>query len=201
MARRQIINELHRSARKNFKRRRVVMRGIDDLWQADLVEMCEFSKINKGFRYLLTVIDTFSKFAWAIPIKRKTGVEVTNAFNLILLHDRRTPQNLQTYDGKEFFNSTFQKLMIKHKINHYSTYSSLKASIVERWNRTLKNKMWREFSMNGSNRWIDILKQLVDTYNETEHRTIKMRPCDVTHNLENLYCTTFTHQNIEQSKI
>ena len=98
-----IAEELHRQARKNFKRRRVIMKGIDDLWQADLVEMNNYIKVNNGYRYLLTVIDTFSKKAWGEAIKNKTGEDVTKAMKNIFIRSNRTPKNLQTDDGKEFF--------------------------------------------------------------------------------------------------
>lgn len=178
MSKQSIVDELHRSARRNFRRRRVVIRGLDDLWQADLVEMGAYSTENKGFRYMLTVIDVFSKFAWAKPIKSKSGIEVTNAMESVLKEARR-PKNLQTDDGKEFYNSNFNKLMRKFNINHYSTYSALKASIVERFNRTLKTMMWKEFSMNGSYRWIDMLPELLSNYNNRKHRTIKISPSAV----------------------
>lgn len=178
MSRRQVINELHKPARRNFRRRGVVIKGIDDLWQADLVDMSAFLSDNQGFKFLLTVIDTFSKFAWAAPIKNKSGGEVARAMETIL-NQKRVPRNLQTDDGKEFFNKTFKQLMKKFEINHYSTYSSLKASIVERFNRTLKHFMWKEFSMNGNYHWINLLGRLIKKYNMTKHRTIKMKPVDV----------------------
>ena len=151
MSKRQVIEELHKPARKNFKRRRVVIKGLDDLWQADLVEMGAYSSDNKNHCLLLTIIDTFSKYAWGIPIKNKIGAEVTAARQSVF-NDGRIPKNLQTDDGKEFFNKSFQNLMNKYGVNHYSTYSVLKASIVERFNRTLKSMMWKEFSMNGTYR-------------------------------------------------
>lgn len=174
----QLVNELHRTARKNFKRRRVIIIGYDDTWQADLVEMGAYSNVNNGFRYLLTIIDTFSKYAWTIPIKSKTGYDVTNAMQSVLKGVRK-PKNLQTDDGTDFFNKTFRTLMAKYKINHYSTYSSLKASIVERFNRTLKNKMWKAFSMNGNYEWVKIIMKILSDYNNCYHRTIKMKPIHV----------------------
>jgi hypothetical protein len=84
MSKKQLVDELHKPARRNFKRRTVILKGINDLWQADLVEMGEYSSDNNGYRYLLTVIDTFSKFAWALPVKTKSGVEITKTMNQIL---------------------------------------------------------------------------------------------------------------------
>lgn len=180
----QLVNELHKPARRNFKRRTVITKGIDDLWQADLVEMGDYSADNQGYRYLLTVIDTFSKYAYVKPVKNKSGLEVTEAMKHIMQdHDNKAPTHLQTDFGKEFYNSHFKKLMKNYNIKHYSTYSALKASIVERFNRTLKGWMWKEFSLNGSYKWINNVQELVNKYNNTVHRTIKMKPRDV--NLSN----------------
>lgn len=195
MSKQQVVNELHKPARKNFKRRRVIMKGLDDLWQADLVEMGQHAKQNNGYKYLLTVIDTFSKYAWAVPIKNKTGDEVCTAM-MKIFKDGRLPTNLQTDDGTEFFNTKFKKLMNKYNINHYSTFSSLKASIVERFNRTLKEKMWKQFSLNGSYNWLKIISKLINNYNGTRHRTIKTKPCDVTSDKEKTLLST-VYNNIK----
>lgn len=196
MEKRAVVNELHSRARKNFLRRRVIMKGIDDLWQADLVEMGTYSTYNNNFKYMLTVIDTFSKYAWAEAIKSKTASEVCNAFQKILSLGR-VPENLQTDDGKEFFNKEFALLMRKYSINHYSTYSVMKASIVERFNRTLKEIMWKEFSNRGTYKWIDIYKSLITEYNKRRHGTIKMAPINVTHNNEkHLLNTVYSHLKI-----
>ena len=174
------MNELHAPARRNFPRRRVVIRGYDDLWQADLVEMRPYAKQNRGYHYILTIIDAFSKYAWAVPVKTKSGRDVTAAFATVLRQSDRCPRNLQTDMGKEFYNAEFQRCAKTRGINHYSTYSVMKASIVERFNRTLKNLMWKQFSLNASYRWVDLLPALVRTYNHRKHRTINARPVDVT---------------------
>lgn len=180
MNRLQIVNELHKPARKNFIRRCVKIKGIDDLWQADLVEMIPYAKENAGFKYLLTVIDTFSKFAWVQPLKKKTSQMIIDALNNIFNQSKRIPRNLQTDMGTEFYNKHFKQLMKLKNINHYSTFSSIKACIVERFNRTLKEQMWRQFSLQGSYKWVNILKNLVHDYNHRKHRTIKLAPVDVT---------------------
>lgn len=195
MSKAQVVNELHRLARKNFPRRRVIQRGIDDLWQADLVELQPYASMNSGYRYLLTVIDTFSKFAWAIPLKTKTASDTTIAMQSILNGERRC-LNLQVDNGSEFYNKRFKSLMQKYDINLYSTFSNLKASIVERWNRTLKGRMWKAFSLQGTYKWITIIDQLVHDYNNTIHSTIKMKPIDVTKDLEKHLLTT-VYNNIK----
>lgn len=171
-----VVNDLHRSSRKNYKRRRVVVKSLNDVWQADLVELIPYWKVNKGYRYLLVVINVFSKFVWIEPVKNKTAKDVTKAMKKILGQSRNTPNNLQTDRGSEFLNQDFQKLMKEFNINHYSTYSNLKASVVERVNRTIKNLMWKQFSLRGNYKWIDILDEIVRKYNNTKHSTTGEKP-------------------------
>ena len=148
--REQIVKELHKPARRNYPRRKVGVRGIDETWQADLVDMQAYSKLNKGYTFLLTVIDNVSKFAWAIPLKNKTGVVLKDALNKIF-EAGRVPVNLQVDKGTEFYNQNVERLLNKYKVHLYSSYSNLKASIIERFNRTLKTEMWKKFSLNGNN--------------------------------------------------
>lgn len=177
---RQLVQELHRQARVTFKRRPVHVRALDETFQADLVEMVPYASENNNFRYVLIVIDIMSKFAWGERVKHKTGLEVSRAMQKIFKKDNRIPKNMHTDSGKEFYNKHFKDLMKKYNINHYSTFSSKKASIVERVNRTLKSLMWKRFSLQGSYRWINILQDILQTYNAKKHRTIKMKPMDVT---------------------
>ena len=174
-----IVDELHKPARKRYPRRRVILKGIDDLWQADLVEMIPYARFNGGHKYLLTVIDCFTKYAWAVAVKSKSAGDVMRAMSSVFkIH--KSPKNLQTDQGREFYNVEFQRLMDKFGVNHYSTQSNLKASIVERFNRTLKSEMWKQFSLRGSYRWIDIINSLLDRYNNKVHRSTGMKPVSVT---------------------
>lgn len=174
-----IVNELHKAVRKNFPRRNTVVKGINDLFQADIVEMCLHSKVNSAFKYILTLINCFSKMAYAYPLKSKSGKETAEGMKEMLKQNKLKFRHLQTDQGKEYYNSYFSDLMKKHGINHYSTYSDKKAAIIERFNRTLKSAMYKQFSLRGSYKWIDILSNLVAEYNNRVHRTIKMRPRDV----------------------
>jgi Integrase core domain len=186
---RTIVNELHKPARKKYPRRQMVMKGIDDLWQIDLVEMHKFSKLNQGCNYILTIICVFSKYAWAVPVKRKTGVAVTAAMENIFKQGR-VPRNIQSDMGKEFFNSEFSALMKRNNINHYSTYTTMKAFICERFNRTLKNNMWKTFSLQGNYKWLTMLPNLLKLYNNTIHSTIRMKPSDVNKKCEKVLLET-----------
>ena len=172
---------LHKPRRRRFPTLPVVVHGMDDQWVADLVEMQPLKKWNRGMRYLLTVIDVLSKYAWVEPLKSKTGVAVAAAFERILKRARgRHPVRLQTDAGKEFYNRTFQALMTRRKIHHFSTYGDTKASVVERFNRTLKERMYRYFTARNTYRYVDALPALVQGYNVTKHRSIGMPPRDVT---------------------
>lgn len=189
---RQVVEEIHKNTRINFTRRRVILKSINDLFQADLVEMIPYAKENSGYKYILIVINCFSKFVWALPLKNKTSQEVSQAMEKVL--KEQTPINLQTDAGKEFFNKDFEKLMKKYNVNHYQVYSEKKASIVERVNRTLKNIMWKEFSFQGHYKWLNILPHIVKQYNNKKHRTIGMKPSEVTKKDEKrLLNTVYNH--------
>lgn len=145
----QVVEELHKPARRSFVRRKVILKEIDDLWMVDFIELCSYPREIKGYKYTLTVIDCISKFAWLFPLKSKSGTEVASAFDKIQTQGGRKPRNLQSDRGKEFYNSFFQKIMKSHGINHYSTLSNMKACLVEKFIRTIKNKMWKYFSLQG----------------------------------------------------
>ena len=85
------------------------MNGIDEMWAADLIDMQAFSKDNNGIKYLLTVNEIFSKFVWIVPLKRKTGQEVANAFSRILRE--RRPSKTWVDRGRKFYNKNVQKLI------------------------------------------------------------------------------------------
>lgn len=178
----KIVNELHKGARKNFRRRRTIIKGYKDLWQIDLAELQQYADDNMGYRYILVCINCYSKYVYTRALKNKTGIEVTNAMRSIIEEASYTPTNLQSDQGKEFYNKHFQVLMKKHHINHYSTYSTKKAAIVERVIRTLKNLLFKEFSARGSYRWIELLPTITKIYNNRKHRTIGMKPIDVHEN-------------------
>ena len=139
-----LVEEIHKHVRKNFPRHKVEMRGIYETWQADLVDMQAYSRSNKGYNFLLTVIDNVSKYAWAVSQKNNSGPEVIKALKSIFVKGR-VPKKLHVDRGTEFYNANCKALLNSYKVKLYSTYSNLKALIVERFNRTLKSKMWKQF--------------------------------------------------------
>lgn len=175
--RKVLAEELHKPARRKYPRRKVTLKGLNDLYQGDLVEMGSYARENKGMRYILTMINCFSKYAFAVPLRSKSASDVALALEPIL--KKHKMKHLQTDQGKEFYNKTVNALMKKYGINLYSTYSDLKASIVERFNLTLKQRMWKAFTEQGSYEWVGLLPGLIRQYNSSVHRTIGMRPKDV----------------------
>ena len=134
----QLAEELHKPITRNFRKRRVISYGVDKLWTADLVEIQKYSKWNKGVKYLLMVIDVFSKYGWIVPLK-----------------DKKT-----------------------ESVSLYHTQNEEKSSVVERRNKTMKNKMWKMFSANNNTVYWDKLDKLVDDYNNRKHSSIKMTPTE-----------------------
>lgn len=175
----QPVYTLHRAARRKYPRAPIIVRAADDQWELDLVEMIPFAKYNQGYKYILTCIDVLSKFAWASSLKNKSACEVKSAFENILKSTSRRPRTVRSDQGKEFINSTFRQFCIDNGILTFQTNSEQKAAIVERWNRTLKSKMWRYFTHMSTLCWLDVLSDLVHSYNCTYHRSIKMAPADV----------------------
>lgn len=172
---------LHKGCRRTYKRNRILVGYIDQQWQADLADLNEIKQYNDGSRYLLTVIDCLSKYAWVAPIRTKGSRAVADAWEMILKESApRKPQKVQTDKGTEFFNNDVLQLFKKNKIHLFASESDQKAAMVERFNRTLKTKMWRYFSSKNTYRYLDILPKLVTSYNNSRHRTIGMAPSQVT---------------------
>ena len=171
----KLAEELHKPIRRKFIQRRVISNGIDHIWSADLIEMQPYSKENDGVRYLLNVIDVFSKYAWSKPLKNKTGNEVTEAFGEILKEGRKC-KLLWVDEGTEFYNKVFLKFLDDNDIKIYHTFNQGKAVIIERFNKTMKTWMWKYFSANNTFRYIDMLPDLINKYNNKKHRSIKMSP-------------------------
>ena len=175
----QLTATLHKPSRTSFARNQVIVMSIDDQWQADLCDMSSIAEVNDGYTFILTCIDCFSKYAWAIPLKSKHATEILRAFKEILGKSGRKPKRLQTDKGKEFLNQKVQSFLKQRKIQLFVSESEKKASIVERFNRTMKGRTYKYFTAKNTYRYVDVLQNLVDGYNSSYHRSIKMRPINV----------------------
>ena len=139
--------------------------------------MQSLSKYNKGIKYLLCAIDVFSKYAWVIPLKDKRGISIVNPFQKI---EERKPNKIWVDQGSEFYNNSFKDFLKINNIEMYSTYNEGKSVVAERFIRTLKNKIFKHMTAVSKNVYFDVLDDIVNKYNNTVHRTIKMKPIDVT---------------------
>ena len=174
---------IHKPARKNFQRSQVRVGNIDEQWQADLSDMQKVKRANGGYSFMLTVIDVLSRYAWVVPIKNKSGPEIKRAFQKIFETSGRYPEKLQTDEGKEFYNKIFRDFIQNEPyfIRHFHSYNrDIKASLVERFNRTIKTKLFRYFTEKNTNRWIDVIDAFTHSYNTTKHSSHGMAPKDVT---------------------
>ncbi|DAC81738.1 TPA_asm: integrase [Stylophora coral adintovirus] len=173
----ELASELHKPIKRNFPKRRVIVNGIDDTWCSDLVEMQKFAKWNKGYRYLLMVLDIFSKYGWIVPLKNKNGESVAEGFKKIFAEGRK-PKRLWTDKGSEYYNTHVKDLLKANGVELYSTENEEKSSVCERWNRTIKTKMWKQFTIQNNTVYLDILPKIVEKYNNTKHRSIGMTPVE-----------------------
>ena len=169
-----LAEELHYPVRKHFPKRYVFVRNVDDIFGADLVDMRALSKQNKGFKYILMVMDVFSKYGWAEPLKFKTGAAVKAGLEKIFRE--RIPKKIWTDHGSDFYNVEVRRLLAKHNITLYSTENEEKCSVIERWNRTIKSQLWKYFTANSTHKYIDVLPALIEKYNNSKHRSIGMTP-------------------------
>ena len=160
-----------------FERNQIVVNGINDTWQIDLCDMRSLKNENNNYQYILTVIDVFSKKAWAFKLKDKKGTTVLEALKPLLKNTK--PKKIHADQGTEFFNKDCEKYFKQNAISLYYINSEVKAAVVERFNRTLKERMWRYFTYSKSLKYIDILDDLTDSYNKTYHRSIKTTPDSV----------------------
>lgn len=173
---------LHKRLRKNFQRRSYNVTNINDLWEIDLMDLKSLKHNNNNHTFVLVAIDVFSKYAYAEPMKSKSGDDASKAFSAIL---RRTngclPITVQSDRGREFVNKNFRTLLEKKNINFRLVRDpDVKAACVERFIRTLKTRLWRYFTHQGTTRYVDVLQKFVDSYNMTVHSSIGVEPACVT---------------------
>jgi transposase InsO family protein/ribosomal protein L21E len=173
---------LHKQPQKTFPRRQVIVSGINDQWQADLADMQLLADENQGYRYILIVIDCFSRKAWARALQDKSGKSVADAFNDIF-NTQEPPNKLQTDKGREFYNKDLQTLLQKKGVKLFSTEDPVtKACMAERLIRTIKGRLYKYFHAKKTFKWVDVLQDIIDSYNNRRHSLIKMTPNQVNEN-------------------
>ena len=178
----QLAEELHKPIIRKFEKRKVHAAFNDNIWNADLADMQLLSRYNKGIRFLLCVIDIFSKYAWVVPLKDRKGISIVKAFQSILKQSNRKPNKIWVDKGSEFYNASFKIWVQDNDIVMYSTHNEGKSVVAESFIRTLKSKNYKYMTSISKNVYFDKLDDIVDEYNNTYHTTIKMKPTDVKDN-------------------
>jgi hypothetical protein len=174
----ELAKELHAPVVRNYPRRKVFVDGISNTHAMDLVDMSEWKHLNDSMAWMLNIVDVFSRFAWSIPLPNKSAAVVLNAFRSVIEQSHRKPKKIWVDEGKEFYNKLMDAYIKKEGIIRYSTYGEHKSMFVERFNRTLKGRMWRRFTEENTRRWVDMLPSLMSDYNSSVHRSIKMTPIE-----------------------
>lgn len=194
----QEVYTLHKQRRVRFPRLKYHSMNIDDVWSIDLMDMQNVSGYNYKQRYILAVIDNFSRFAWCIPMKDKTADSVLKAFGKLFKKTKRRPLNIVSDQGKEFISKRSKTFLQKHSINFYTANDpATKASICERFIRSIKSIIYRFFTHYNTKRYVKVLDQLVNIYNAREHRSIGRAPKDVN---ENNVLSVWEHMNRGMNK-
>ena len=160
--------------RRGFKRRRVIVQGIDVQWEADLADDQNLSDHNNGIKFLLVVVDVFSRYLWVEPLKDKKAKSVIEAFDRILRESRR-PRTLRTDKGSEFYNRFFKKYLHDKSIKIFHALNETKANYAERYIQTLKKRIYRFITHVQKYKYFDILQDIVDSINETPNRSLNGR--------------------------
>ena len=173
---RELAKELLAPRPQKFPRRKVYASKANEIWTTDLMDVHRYAAVNKGMTFIVIVLDVFSRFAYARGVKNKTGKVVAKALSEILRESGTSPEFMWSDAGTEYYNHNVHSLLTRHNVKLYSTYNTIKASIAERFIRTLRTLIEREYILTDSTVWYKCLPRLIHEYNTRKHRTIKMSP-------------------------
>ena len=190
--------ELNKPVINKFERKKIVINHINEIHSCDLVDMQKYSKVNRGYKYIFTNIDIFSKYAFSFPIKSKKIQDIKPFFEKIF--KERKSKYIWSDQESSFFSKEMLNFFEDNNVKIYHTYSNLKAVIIERFNRSLRELMMKEFVKNNNTVWYNILPKLIKTYNNRYHRTIKMKPININKSNEKHIENTVYNYNITNKK-
>ena len=163
--------------KRSYETNKIVYNHIDEIRSIDLADFSDYkTSNNKGFRYIFFIIDNFSKYLWAIPLKNKYGQTITNEFSKILTTSKRRPLKLEGDRGAEFYNSIFQNFLKVKNNRHYSRFTDKSPSIAERVIRTMRNLLKKPIFLAGNADWLSELPSVIKQYNNAIHSSVKMTP-------------------------
>ena len=172
------INEIYsKPPKRNYATNKTDVYHIDDTWSLDILDLKDYGPgNNRGYRYVLVVIDNFSKFGWSSPLKNKNGQTIKDSFENILISSKRKPNLVESDRGKEFYNNIFQDFLNKNNIKLYSRNSSYGAVFAERFNHTIRDLLKKPVFEKGDGKWIDVLSTITKQYNNRIHSATKLTP-------------------------
>ena len=172
----EIAKEIFSLVNKKFQRIQIQTHHKDECWSIDLIDRSSLSKYNKNYKFIFTIIDNYTKYAWAIPIKDKSGRSTTTAFKSLIEKAKRKPDKIWSDRGKEFYNETFLDFLKQNETQISSTKSDLKAVFVDRFNRTLLDLIKKPMYIEGKACWLNQLDAAMENYKNRVHGTTKMTP-------------------------
>ena len=174
------IDEIYSKApKKNYATNKTNVYYIDDIWGLDILDLKDYGpENNRGHRYVLVVIDNFSKFGWTVPLKNKNAQTIKDSFENILISSKRKPNLIESDRGKELYNNIFQESLNKNNIKLYSRNSSFGSVFAERFNCTIRDLLKKIVFEQGDAKWIDILQSITKQYNNRVHSSTKLSPKD-----------------------
>ena len=172
------INEIYsKPPKKNYITNKTDVYHIDDIWSLDILDLKDYGpENNRGYRYVLVIIDNFSKFGWTTPLKNKNAQTIKDSFENILISSKRKPNLIESDKGKEFYNNIFQDFLNKNNIKLYSRNNSIGSVFAERFNRTIRDLLKEPIFEKGDSKWIDILPTITKQYNNKVHSSTKLSP-------------------------
>ena len=170
------INEIYsKPPKKYYATNKTNVYYIDDIWSLDILDLKDYGpENNRGYRYVLVVIDNFSKYGWTTPLKNKNAQTIKDSFENILISSKRKPNLIETDRGKEFYNNIFQDFLNKNNIKLYSRNSSYGAVFAERFNRTIRDLLQKIVFEQSDGNWIDVLQTITKQYNNKVHSSTKL---------------------------
>ena len=178
----EIAEEIFSPVIKKFQRIQIQFHYKDECWSIDLIDRSSLAKYNKNLKFVFTIIDNHTKYAWAIPLKDKSGKSTTTAIKSLIEKTKRKPDKIWSDRGKEFYNKTFLDFLKQNEIQIYSTNSDLKAVFVERFNRTLLDLIKKPMYIEGKACWLNHLDTALEKYSNRVHGTTKMTPFEMSTN-------------------
>ena len=174
------INEIYsKPPKRNYATNKTDVYFIDDIWSLDILDLKDYGPENsRGYRYVLVIIDNFSKYGWTVPLKNKNAQTIKDSFENILTSSKRKPNLIESDRGKKFYNNIFQNFLNKNNIKLYSRNSSYGAVFAERFNRTIRDLLKRPVFEKGDGNWIDVIPIITKQYNNRLHSSTKLSPKD-----------------------